>query len=76
MSTNQINFINPRSEITNKTINALIALALRKPRIQFKYKFSKNRLEDDFMFTERRTNYSNTIDLETYEIPHNLKIIL
>ncbi len=75
MSTNQINFINPRSEITNKTINALIALALTKPRIQFKYKFSENRLEDDFMFTER-TNYSNTIDLGTYEIPHNLKIIL
>jgi hypothetical protein len=67
---------NSKPEITHKTIKALIALALRKPRIQFKHQFSKNGLEDDFMFSERRTNYSNTIDLETYELPHNLIIIL
>jgi hypothetical protein len=37
----QINSIifNSRTNITHKTIDALIALALRKPRIQFKHKF-------------------------------------
>ncbi len=67
----QINSIilNMRPNITHKKIDALIALALRKPRIQFKHNFydiGKSCFWDwaeDIVF--------NVIDLKSYQLPNN-----
>jgi hypothetical protein len=52
------------TDITNKTMNALIALALRKPRIQFNHQFQYLEEED-----EEEDNFDNEI-----EFPNNLII--
>jgi hypothetical protein len=67
----QINLIvfNSRPNISHKTIDALIALALRKPRIQFDLYFTdieKECICEDITFT--------AIDLKGFQFPNNLVI--
>ncbi len=64
-----------RPNITHKTIDALIALALRKPRIQYNHYFYE--IEKEFHFkrnSSRKKKVMTAIDLQTYEFANNLNI--
>ncbi len=69
----QINWIefNCKPNISRQTIDALIALALRKPRIQFKHCF--RRIHQNY----NQCKYKNdsSIDLNSFQFPYNLFII-
>ncbi len=69
----QINSIefNCRPNITRQTIDALIALALRRPRIYFKHRFS--RIERDYKSSNRKIKMT-AIDLNSFQFPYNLFI--
>jgi hypothetical protein len=56
-----------RPNISHKTIDALIALALRKPKIYFKHRF-------DDIWDSAEDIYFNVIDLKSYQLPNNLVI--
>jgi hypothetical protein len=77
--------IKVKSNVTHKTIDALIALALRKPRIQFKHLLSDiEKLEDSSRDIEENTSHvvnlrsylkpTTTSDRQSFEEPKNLKI--
>jgi hypothetical protein len=77
--------IKVKSNVTHKTIDALIALALRKPRIQFKHLLSNiEKLEDSSRDIEENTSHVvnlksylkpiTTSDRQSFEEPKNLKI--
>jgi hypothetical protein len=69
----QINSIlfNCRPNITHKTIDALIALSLRKPNIRFKHSF--NDMERGGYQSYHSFTYT-TIDLKGFDLPKNLII--
>ncbi len=59
--------------ISHKTIDALIALALRKARIYFKHRFDD--IEKEYNFFEFDKDISFTaIHLKIYKLPNNLVI--
>jgi hypothetical protein len=58
-----------RPNISYKTIDALIALALRKPRVQYKHHFYA--IEKDFYSCALNINFV-AIDLKSFEFPNNL----
>jgi hypothetical protein len=62
-----------RPNITHKTIDALIALALRKPRIYFKHRFDDIE-EEDYQYFSYEDIYFKAIDLKSFEFPNNLVI--
>jgi hypothetical protein len=61
-----------RPNITHNTIDALIALALRKPRIYFKHRFDD--IEEDYQYFSYEDIYFTAIDLKSFEFPNNLII--
>jgi hypothetical protein len=67
----QINSIvlNSRPNISYKTIDALIALALRKPRVQYKHQFYA--IGKDFYSCDVNINFA-AIDLNSFKFPNNL----
>ncbi len=61
-----INF-RQRVNITHKTIDALISLALKKPRICFKHYFYLRKIGQN--------SDTNVIDMKSYDsLPHNMKL--
>jgi hypothetical protein len=54
-----------KSNITQKTIDALIALALRKPRIHFNHRF-------DGYYSSAEDMISNKFDSKDFQLPNNL----
>jgi hypothetical protein len=66
---------NVRPGITHKTIDSLIALTIRKPRIKFMHQFSKSGLEDLYHYLEHRVQYPNE-HLKRHHLLQNLKIYL
>jgi len=61
-----------RPNITHKTIDALIALALRKPRIHFKHRFDD--IEEYYQYFSYEDIYFTAIHLKSFEFPNNLVI--
>ena len=58
---------NRRVNITHKTIDALISLALKKPRICFKHSFNVRKYEEN--------SDSDVIDMKSYDsLPQNMKL--
>jgi hypothetical protein len=68
---NSIYVLKGRPNITYQTIGALIVLALKKPRIQFKHNFYD--IESDFYYSDGNMIFT-AIDLNTFELPNNLII--
>jgi hypothetical protein len=61
-----------RPNISHKTIDALIALALRKPNIYFKHNFSD--IGKSCSYDSAKDIVFNVIDLKSYQLPNNLVI--
>jgi hypothetical protein len=62
-----------KPNITHKTIDALIALALRKPRIHFKHRFDGIEEEYDFSDFDEYISFT-AIDLKSFKFANNLVI--
>ncbi len=61
-----------RSNISHKTIDGLIALALRKHNIYFKHHFSD--IGKSCSYDSAKGIVFNVIDLKSYQLPNNLVI--
>jgi hypothetical protein len=70
----QINSIRfeKRTNISHRTIDALIALALRKPRVKYNHCFCD--IEKEPHFRRKRNRKKRVIHLQTYQFPNNLNI--
>jgi hypothetical protein len=68
---NSIYILKGRPNITHQTIDALIVLALKKPRIRFKHNFYG--IENDFYDSDEDIIIT-AIDLNTFQLPNNLII--
>ncbi len=74
----QINSIRLKYEpnITRKTIDALIALALRKPHIQLKHSIGDIKRENNYYFNYYfdKPHIWTAINLKSFDLPKNLII--
>jgi hypothetical protein len=68
---NSIEFYS-RPNISHKTIDALIALALRKPKTYFKHHFYD--IGKSCFYASAKDIIFNVIDLKSYQLPNNLVI--